>query len=106
MALLGPVGYDFDFFFLYKVLRGDPTGKVAIVKIDNQSLDSLEKTDLRVLSLSKTVFAKMLDALYADGAKAVGIDVIFANRSADENALAEAFLKYPQTVIGAKIGAR
>ena len=40
-ALSWPVGNDLDFFFLYKVLRGDPSGKVAIVKIDNALLDEL-----------------------------------------------------------------
>ena len=88
------------------MLRGDPTGKVAIVKIDNSSLDDLEKTDFRVLNLSKTAFSKLLDALYSDGARSVGIDVIFANRSADEKVLADALKKYPQTVIGAKVGSR
>lgn len=102
-ALLGPIGYDIDFFFLYKVFRGDPTGKVVIVKVDNASLDALEKTDLRVLNLSKSVFAKTLDALYSDGAKAVGVDIIFANRSPDESVLIEALKKYPQTVIAAKV---
>lgn len=105
-ALSGPIGDDLDFFFLYKVFRGEPSGKVAIVKIDNASLDELEKTDLRVLNFSKSVFADLIEKLEADGASAVGVDVIFANRSADEAVLAEALKKYPNVVIGAKVGVK
>lgn len=76
------------------------------MKIDNASLDALQKSDLRVLSLSKTVFADLLDRVYADGAKTVALDVVFANRSEDEGVLAAALRKYPQTVIAAKVGTR
>ncbi len=100
------VGKDLNFFFLYKVLRGEPSGKAVVVKIDNASLDALQRSDLRVLNLSKTVFSDLLERLYADGAKTVALDVVFANRSPDEGALAAALSKYPQTVIAAKIGVR
>ncbi len=98
------MGHDIDHFFLYKVLRGEPSGKVAVVKIDNESLDRLEKTDLRVLNLTKSVFADLIEKLNAQGAAAIGIDVIFANRSSDESVLAAALAKHSNVVIGAKIG--
>ncbi|MFZ3232541.1 MAG: CHASE2 domain-containing protein [Patescibacteria group bacterium] len=102
-ALSGPIGDDLDFFFLYKVFRGAPSDKVAIVKIDNASLDELEKTDLRVLNFSKSVFARLIEKLESDGATAIGVDVIFANRSADEAVLAQALEKNRNVVIGAKV---
>lgn len=40
----------------------------------------------------------------AQGAAAIGIDVIFANRSPDESVLSEALAKHSNVVIGAKIG--
>lgn len=102
-ALAGPVGNDLDFFFLYKVFRGEPSGKIAIVKIDNASLDELEKTDLRVLNFSKTAFVNLIGKLRDDGALAIGIDVIFANRSPDEGALAKALESRRDVVIAAKV---
>ena len=88
------------------MFRGEPSGKVAIVKIDNASLDELEKTDLRVLNFSKSVFAKLIEKLEGDGASAIGVDVIFANRSADESVLAETLKKHPNVAIGAKVGVK
>ena len=102
-VLAGPVGNDLDFFFLYKVFRGEPSGKVAIVKIDNASLDELEKTDLRVLNFSKTTFVNLISKLRDDGASAIGIDVIFANRSPDEAALAKSLEYRRDVVIAAKV---
>lgn len=102
-ALAGPVGNDLDFFFLYKVFRGEPSGKVAIVKVDNASLDELEKTDLRVLNFSKTTFANLIEKLRNDGASAIGIDVIFANRSSDEGVLAKTLESGNDVVIAAKV---
>lgn len=105
-ALVGPVGNDLDFFFLYKVFRGDPSGKIAIVKIDNASLDDLNKTDFRVLNLSKTVISNLIDKLEDDGAAAIGVDVIFANRSADEGVLVQNLAKRSNVVVAAKVGVK
>lgn len=105
-ALAGPIGHDLDFFFLYKVLRGAPSDKIAIVKIDNTSLDELEKTDLRVLSHSKTVFSNLIERLESEGASAIGLDVIFANRSADQEVLAKTLEKRKNVVIAAKVGTK
>lgn len=98
------VGNDVDFFFMYKTMRGEPSGKVAIVKIDNASLDRLGRTDLRVLNFSKTVFADLIGKLESGGAKSVAIDVVFANRSEDEKTLADTIAKYPNVVIAARVG--
>lgn len=105
-ALAGPIGHDLDFFFLYKVLRGVPSDKIAIVKIDNASLDELEKTDLRVLNYSKTVFSNLIDRLESGGASAIGLDIIFANRSADQEVLAKTLENRKNVVIAAKVGTK
>ena len=83
----------------------DPVPRdVVIVKVDNASLDALQRSDLRLLALQKSVFARLLDVLYGSGAKAVGLDVVFANRAEDEGVLAAALARHPRTVIGAKAG--
>ena len=49
--------------FLYQGNYDKSSDQIVIVKIDNKSLDALEKSDLRVLNLSKTVFANTLEKL-------------------------------------------
>lgn len=98
------IGHDVDFFFMYKTMRGEPSGKVAIVKIDNASLDRFGRTDLRVLNFSKSVFADLVEKLESARAASVSLDVVFANRSEDEAALARTLRKYPNVVIAARLG--
>jgi CHASE2 domain-containing sensor protein len=77
---------------------------VVIVKVDNKTLDALQSTDLRVLSFTKTKFADLLTKLENHGARAIGIDIVFANKSSDVNILANVLKKYRNIVIGTKIG--
>lgn len=89
--------------FLYQGNYDQSSNKIVIIKIDNKSLDALEKSDLRVLNLSKTVFANTIEKLEGYGAKAIGIDVIFANQSEDSGILKQTLEKYHNILIGAKI---
>jgi adenylate cyclase len=102
--LIVAIGLDFNTMFLYQGNYDQSSNKIVIIKIDNKSLDALQKSDLRVLNLSKTVFANTIEKLEEYGAKAIGIDVIFANQSDDANKLRNTLEKYKNIVIGAKIG--
>lgn len=82
------IGIDFDAFFLYQPSLSETKTKIIIVKIDNESLDFLVKTDFRILSLSKKVFIATIDQLRKAGAKTIGIDVILTNPDPDEKLLA------------------
>jgi hypothetical protein len=62
-TLLGVIGTDFNAFFLYKQLRGEPSGKVVIVRIDNASLDALTKSDLSVLTFTKKTYMDLVSRL-------------------------------------------
>ena len=104
ILLIVAIGLDFNTIFLYQGNYDKSSDQIVIVKIDNKSLDALEKSDLRVLNLSKTVFANTLERLEWYGAKAIGIDVIFANQSEDAHILRQILEKYKNIVIGAKIG--
>lgn len=105
LLLIVAIGLDFNTIFLYQGnIEEKKSEQIVIVKIDNKSLDALEKSDLRVLNLSKSVFANTIEKLEGYGAKAIGIDVIFANQSEDANKLRNTLEKYKNIVIGVKIG--
>lgn len=104
LLLIVAIGLDFNTIFLYQGNYDRNSEEIVIVKIDNKSLDALEKSDLRVLNLSKTVFAHTLEKLEWYGVKAIGIDIIFANRSEDADVLRQTLEKYKNIIIGAKIG--
>lgn len=63
LLLIVAVGLDFNTIFLYQGNYDQSSNRIIIIKIDNKSLDALEKSDLRVLNLSKTVFANTLEKL-------------------------------------------
>ena len=105
LLLIVAIGLDFNTIFLYQGnIEEKKSEQIVIVKIDNKSLDALEKSDLRVLNLSKSVFANTLEKLEWYNAKTIGIDVIFANQSDDANKLRNTLEKYKNIVIGVKIG--
>lgn len=106
-AGLGPLALDkLDSWLVLRANFDAPSPAVAVVKVDNKSLDALQGSDLRILTLQKKTFASLLDKLYASGAKAVGIDVVFANVSSDAPSLAAALKRYPSAVIAVKSGVR
>ena len=105
--ILAPLALDkLDGWMALRANFDVPSPSVAVVKVDNASLDALQRSDLRILTLQKKTFADLLDKLYAGGARAVGVDVVFANRSADAADLTAALARHPGTAIGVKTGAR
>lgn len=97
----GAIGVDFNTLFLYRENYSPSSDKIVIIKIDSESLDELQKTDFRVLSLSKTVYVQLIERLEKLQARAIGLDVIFANHAADEDVLRQALERYRNVVIGA-----
>ncbi len=91
-------------FFIYQNNPLPSSDKIVIVKVDNKSLDALQKIDIRVLNLTKSVFATLIEKLNSMWARAIGIDIIFANRSDDELILAKTLKKYKNIIIWTKLG--
>lgn len=98
------IGIAGNEFFVYQNNPFESSGKIVIVRVDNDTLDALQKTDMRVLNLSKTVFADAIEKLNAAWTKAIWIDIVFANRAEDEWVLRDALTKHQNVVIGAKVG--
>ena len=59
------IGIAGNEFFVYQNNPFESSGKIVIVRVDNDTLDALQKTDMRVLNLSKTVFADAIEKLNA-----------------------------------------
>lgn len=97
----GTVGVDFNTLFLYRDNYSTSSDKIVIIKIDPESLDELQKTDFRVLSLSKTVYADLIGKLESLDARVIGLDIVFMNRAADEDVLKKTLEQYGNIVIGA-----
>jgi class 3 adenylate cyclase/CHASE2 domain-containing sensor protein len=98
------LGLSGNEFFIYEKNPFEWSNNIVIVKVDNTSLDELQKSDLRVLQLNKTIFARVIEKLFNANARVVWIDIVFANDAPDVDILANQLLKYPNIVIGAKIG--
>lgn len=90
----------YDLFFS---LRGPipVTEKIAIVAIDEVSFDELNMQ----WPWPRSVHAKLLDTLFAHGAKTVGLDILFAEPSTEteDRALADAVSRHKDVVLGRDI---
>ncbi len=95
------MGVDFNTLFLYRDNYSRSSDQIVVIKIDSESLDELQKTDFRVLALSKSVYVELIEKLKALNARAIGLDIIFANHSADEAVLTKTLEQHKDVVIGA-----
>ncbi len=103
-AFYSILGSDFNAFLLYKHFRSEWSGKVVIVKIDNESLDALAKTDLRILTFPKQIYLDLFDRLEKAKAKAIGMDIVFANADEKEQFVASKIRSYGNIILAAKVG--
>ena len=78
------VGWYIDDSLLYKRIYPDNNhnNEVVIVKIDEKTLNNLQKSDIKVLSFSKSKYAQVIERLIEDyWVASIWVDVIFANTS-------------------------
>ena len=94
------MGVDFNTLFLYRDNYSNSSNQIAIIKIDSASLAELQNTDFRVLSLSKTIYSNLIEKLEKLNARAIGLDIVFTNRSEDEEVLRKTLEQYKNVVIG------
>jgi PAS domain S-box-containing protein len=80
----------------YRLVTGNATGKLAVVKIDPASLD-----EVGVWPWPRSVYAQALDRLFAAGATDVALDIDLSSESlpAEDQRLAEALRRHGQRVI-------
>ncbi|MCT4616922.1 MAG: adenylate/guanylate cyclase domain-containing protein [Candidatus Gracilibacteria bacterium] len=102
-------GTDFNDNFLYNNNNNYELAKdkLAILKIDDKTLDELQKSDINNLTFPKKLYAEIIENLVENyGVSAIGIDVILANRSSllDELKLYNTLKKYSDYVVLASRG--
>ncbi len=121
IALFGVVGlFGKDFlipithFFIYRETgiqsslypyHFTPSKNIAIVKIDDASLNSLQaESDLKMLTIPKSVYIDLIEKLESVWVKGIGIDIVFQNKDPDEEKFAETMKKYSNIVIATQLG--
>ena len=83
----------------------NPSEKVVIVKIDNATLDYVqEASDVKVFSFPKKFYIDLIEKIESAGVRAIGFDIVFANKSADDASFVETLRKYKNIVLAVKTG--
>lgn len=59
------LGISTNEYFIYQKNPLPSKNEIVIVKVDNKSLDALQKTDIRVLNLTKIIFSTLIEKLNA-----------------------------------------
>lgn len=77
---------------------------IVIIKIDEKTLDSFSKTDIRMLSFPKKLYSDLIIKLIEEyQVSIIGFDILFSNKSLewvdDENTLKDTFDKYNDRVV-------
>src|SRR5262245_30366708 len=80
----------------FRIAQSDATGSLVLVKIDAPSLDQVG-----VWPWPRSLYADLLDRLFAAGAEDVALDIDFSSESvsAEDAKLAEALARYGPRVI-------
>jgi class 3 adenylate cyclase/CHASE2 domain-containing sensor protein len=106
LNIVKTIGTYIDDSLLYKRIYSDNNhqNEVILIKIDEKTLNNLQKSDIKVLSFSKELYAKVIEKLIEDyNVSTVWVDVIFANTSyygtSDELILKNTLEKYQDQVV-------
>ncbi len=77
-----------------------PSPDIAIIKIDDTTLNTLQaKSDIKTLTLSKSIYTDLIEKLEAVGVKGIAFDIVFQNVDPDEEKFASTLTRYPNVVI-------
>lgn len=86
---------------IYKHEWKPSTDKIAIIKIDDNSLNALQaNSDRKMLTISKKTYIELIEKLESVGVKGIAFDIIFQNKDPDEQLFADTLKKYGNIVIG------
>lgn len=86
---------------IYKHEWKPSTDKIAIIQIDDNSLNALQAdSDRKMLTISKQTYIELIEKLESVGVKGIAFDIIFQNKDPDEQEFADILKKYKNIVIG------
>jgi CHASE2 domain-containing sensor protein len=82
-----------------------PSRDIVLVTIDDSTLNDLQaQSDLRNLTISKSQYAQLVDALITAKVKGIAFDIVFQNKDPDERVFAETLRQTPNVVIATTRG--
>ncbi len=91
--------------FLYKERWKPSADQIAIIKIDDNTLNDLQaRSDRSMLTIGKKTYIELVKKLESVGVKGIAFDIIFQNTDPDEDLFASVLEHYRNTVIG--VGSR
>lgn len=89
--------------FIYRHEWKPSTDQIAIIAIDDNSLNALQATSQdtnNMLTIPKKVYIDLIEKLESVGVKGIAFDIIFQNRDPDEQVFADILQKHDNIVIG------
>ncbi len=90
--------------WLYKY-EFKPSNDIAIIKIDDTTLNTLQsKSDLKYLSIPKSIYGDLITKLESVWVKGVAFDIVFQNIDPEEQTFADILERSPNVVIATSRG--
>lgn len=87
--------------FIYKY-HWTPSKDIAIIKIDDGSLNALQATgNLKMLTIPKSKYIQLVQMLESVGVKGIAFDIVFQNADPDEQKFAKILWNYKNIVLAA-----
>lgn len=88
----------------YSLIEDKSQNDIVIIKIDDKTINALQKSDVRILTFSKKLYSDLIEKLINDyKVSLIWIDIVFSNKSIyweeDENTLKETFEKYKEKIV-------
>jgi class 3 adenylate cyclase/CHASE2 domain-containing sensor protein len=85
---------------LYKYKFTPSTDNIAIIKIDNESINALQAgTNIKMLGIPKSVYIDLIEKLSFVGVESIGFDIVFQNTDPDEETFKKVLESHKNTVI-------
>jgi class 3 adenylate cyclase/CHASE2 domain-containing sensor protein len=102
-------------FFIYRSGSGvwqdtvykpwlSPSRSIVLITIDDATLNQIQATsNLKMLTISKSIYKNLIERLYAVWVQGIGFDIIFQNKDPEEQEFLETLKQYPGVVIATDI---
>lgn len=90
--------------FLFTGKQNITSKDIILIAIDDKSLEIKNTSEINTLTFDKADYAKLIENLENAGAKTIGIDIIFTEKSSeeDQSVLVETLKKYDNIILAAE----
>ena len=78
----------------------EPSKDIVLVTIDDETLNELQaNSDLQMLTLSKSLYASLVEKLESTGVKGIAFDIVFQNKDSEESIFLRTLSTYKNIVL-------